>query len=231
MSGHGKPEAPAPDPAGKPPSALKLAIAAGLKRFIGGVKGLPALLRDTTKETVQGVRSPDGPTRRTSWSFLFFLLVSLGLVVQGGRLYIRHWKAKRVEAARILVVAEEKRAAEETEKKRLEPPPYVSLGIFTLELRSVPGRPKPRNSLNTAEMEIVVTCSEAEVCEWLKENTPLARAELGSLFVPTERDRLLTTAGKRAFREEIREALNHYLEKKKKSGTILEVLFPRFIIG
>jgi flagellar basal body-associated protein FliL len=136
-------------------------------------------------------------------------------------------KVARLEAERI---AADAKAKEEELRRMREPPPYQTMGTFSLELREVEGVARS-SGLRAAEMEIVVACSEAEACEWIKSNLDRARGELGPLFTPTDREKIMSPGGKRAFREEIRDALNHLLEERDVKGTIIEVLFPRFIVS
>jgi flagellar basal body-associated protein FliL len=198
---------------------------------VGGLKASPKVIKEASVETIHSLGSPDRPTRHMSRWFLFFLFCAFLVILKAAHVGYQSHLVGKVEKQRLMEIANEKKAQEELEKKKLSPPPYISMGTFSLELREKPGMLKPKNSLNSAEMEMVITCDEAELCEWIQENLPLARAELGPLFVPMERDRLLTTQGKRAFREEIRDQLNRFIEKKGKKGMILEVLFPRFIMS
>ena len=210
---------------------LKAVIGHALSGFFDFLKSSPAVIKNSTRETLEGVHSPDRPTKRASVLFIFFLVCATGVLIKAGHLGYKSHQAKSLEKARLAEIETDLKLEAEEEKKRLAPLPYQSLGVFSLELREKSGILKAKNSLNSAEMEIVITCDELEICEWLKENLPLARAELGPLFVPMERDRLLTLQGKRAFREEIRDALNRFIEKKGKKGQIVEVLFPRFIMS
>lgn len=189
----------------------------------------PSATKDAFAESARGLSSKDSDTRR--WSIVFFASV-LGLVVTlgfGGKyLYARAQvrKAARIEAER---EAAEKRAALEEEAKRNRPPLYQSIGFFQLELREKEGMKTAGNHM--AEMEVVVACDEAEVCDWIKSNPDLTRGSLSSLFVPTEREQILSIAGKKAFREEIRDAVNKLLESRGVKGQVVEVLFPRFILS
>ena len=210
---------------------VKALLVHALGGVFGFLKSSPGVIKDSTRETLEGVRSPDRPTKRASFLFIFFLICAAGVLIKAGHLGFKSRQAKSLERARLAEMESELKLKAKEEKKRLAPLPYQSLGAFSLELREKSGLLKAKNSLNAAEMEIVITCDELEVCEWLKENLPLARAELGPLFVPMERDRLLTLQGKRAFREEIRDALNRFIEKKGKKGQIIEVLLPRFIMS
>jgi len=182
------------------------------------------------KEAKSGIRSPDRPTRRMSW--IFFISVFAVLLSMAG--LAKYWFANR-ERLNAEMLAIEKKAAEERTraeelKRSREPPPYQSLGTFTLELREQEGVAKS-SGLRAAEMEIVVACSEVGACDWIKSHLDLSRGELGSLFTPTDREKLLSPNGKKAFREEIRDSLNRMLEERGISGTVIEVLFPRFIVS
>jgi flagellar basal body-associated protein FliL len=211
--------------------ALFKSLAVLLVGFLLALKAVPGQVHEGFREAWLGLRSPDRPTRRMSLVFYVSLVGVAISCYQFGQYYVA--KKQREKIAR---VAEETRLAEErvkeVERRRLrEPPPYQTLGTFSLELREAEGVVRSAGGLNAAEMEIVVSCSDIEACDWIKGHVDLARGELGSLFTATDRDRILSTPGKKAFREEIRDALNKLLEEKGIKGTVLEVLFPRFIVS
>ncbi len=210
----------------------KLAQLKGIiPELISALKASPRSTVELFKTLKAELKSEDGPTRSHARFVFFILLVALLSIGKLGHLgYLRRKERIRIEQIAADQVARAKAEAEEQARKNL-PPRTLSLGSFTLELRDKPGQMMARNSLNSADMEIVIACSEPEVCEWIESRIQLARAELGSLFVPMERDRLLTLQGKRAFREEIRDALNHWLESRGVQGQIVEVLMPRFIMS
>lgn len=210
-------------------NALK-GLATALGDFFGALGHVPGQIESGFKEAAAGLRSPDRPTRRMS---VVFYLSVLGVVITV--LGFGKFVMDSRERARLVRVEEERRVAEEKakeeEERRLrEPPPYQSIGTFSLELREPDGVTRTAG-LRAAEMEIVVACSEIDTCEWLKANTDRARGELSALFTPTDREKIMSMGGKKAFREEIRDALNRLLEERKVKGTILEVLFPRFIVS
>ena len=183
------------------------------------------------KESLRGVTSQDPPTRRMAYLFIascLGLLFTLSFV--GSYFYQRHQISKAIQAE---VEAQEKRRIEgiEEEKKSKMPPVYQSMGVFSLELREKPGVVRSKNSMNTAEMEIVVACKDPEVCEWVKSNLDVTRGELSALFVPMDRNQLLSLPGKKAFREEIREKINRLLRSRGIEGEVTDVLFPRFIMS
>jgi flagellar basal body-associated protein FliL len=195
------------------------------------LKHVPGQIREGFREAWLGLRSPDRPTRRMSVVF-YVSLIGVAVSFYG---FGKYMVAQR-ERQKIARLAEESRIAEarlrEEEQRRLrEPPPYQTLGTFSLQLREAEGVTRSTGGLNAAEMEIVVSCSDIEACDWIKNHLDLSRGELGSLFTATDRERILSTSGKKGFREEIRDALNRLLEEKGVKGTILEVLFPRFIVS
>ncbi len=187
-------------------------------------------IKEGFHEAWVGLRSPDFPTKRMSVIF-YLSLLGLAATTFGFASYMvnrgKIERAKHLEADRLAIEVESR--AEEARRAKL-PPPYQSLGTFTLELRENEGVAKT-SGLRAAEMEIVVACSSIAVCDWIKANVDIARGEFGPLFTPADRERLLSTGGKKAFREEIREVLNHLLEQRGVDGTIIEVLFPRFIVS
>jgi flagellar basal body-associated protein FliL len=194
------------------------------------LKGVFTSIPEGFREARVGLQSMDAPTRRMSLVF-FFSLFGLIAVFFAATEYLIDQKKERaatraIEEARIA----EELLQEEERKRLLEPPPYQSIGAFSLELRE--SETMVRDSgLRVAEMEIVLACSKREVCEWIKSNLDLSRGSLGSLFTPADRERILSPAGKKAFREEIRDTLNHLLEQKGVEGSVIEVLFPRFIMS
>lgn len=185
---------------------------------------------DGFKEAKLGLRSPDAPTRRMSVIF-YVSLFGVAVTVFGTAQF---FLARRSEKAARHAVAEKARieavAQEDERKKLLEPPPYQTMGTFSLELREDEGVART-SGLRAAEMEIVVACSDLSVCEWIKGHIDVSRGSLGSLFTPADREKILSPMGKKAFREEIREALNRLLEERGIKGTVTEVLFPRFILS
>jgi flagellar basal body-associated protein FliL len=210
-------------------SAMK-GLASALGSIFDALKGVPGQIREGFREAWIGIRSSDRPTRRMA---IVFYLSLLGVVVTlyGFGKFALEVRAKnriaRLEGER---VATEKKAKEDELRRMREPPPYQSMGTFSLELREVDGVTRS-SGLRAAEMEIVIACSEIATCDWIKENLDRSRGELGPLFTPTDREKIMSPTGKRAFREEIRDSLNHLLEEKGVKGTIIEVLFPRFIVS
>lgn len=202
-----------------------------IPELIAALKGAPKGTVELFKTLKTELKSEDAPTRNHARFVFFILLVAVFSIGKLGHLgWLRRKERIRLEQVAAEQVARIKAEAEEKARKNL-PPKTLSLGSFTLELRDKPGQLRAKNSLNSADMEIVIACSDPEVCDWIESRIQLARAELGSLFVPMERDRLLTLQGKRAFREEIRDALNRWLESRGVDGQIVEVLMPRFIMS
>lgn len=194
------------------------------------LKGAPGAIREGFTAAGVGIRSADGPTRRMSVIF-YLSLVGVGIVFYGfGKNALENRERARVARLAAETVAAEENAKRAEALRLREPPPYQSMGTFLLELREVDGVVRTA-SLRTAEFELVVACSEIDACEWIKANVDRARGELGSLFTPTDREKILSTGGKRAFREEIRDALNRLLEARSVKGTVSDVLFPRFIVN
>ncbi len=209
---------------------LLKALADSIGAIFSLLSGVPGAVKSGFVAAAQGVRSPDRPTRRMSW--IFFLSVIAIVLSLGG--FGKYWYAHRADAKEARLALERKKIddllrAEELRKSR-EPPPYQTLGTFTLELREQEGVAKS-SGLRAAEMEIVVACSEIAVCDWIKNHIDLSRGELGGLFTPTDREKILSTGGKKAFREEIRDTLNRLLEERGVTGSVIEVLFPRFIVS
>jgi flagellar basal body-associated protein FliL len=205
-------------------------LAAALGALFDSVKGVPGQIREGFSEAWVGLRSFDRPTRRMSVIF-YLSLIGVGVTFYGFGKYVLAARERehlaQIETARI--AAEEKLKADEARRMR-EPPPYQSMGTFSLELRESEGVART-SGLRAAEMEIVIACSDLEACEWIKSNIDRSRGELSPLFTPTDREKIMSPGGKRAFREEIRDTLNHLLEERKVKGTIIEVLFPRFIVS
>jgi flagellar basal body-associated protein FliL len=210
---------------------LMKGLASLIVGFLLALKAMPGQISAGFREARLGLRSPDGPTRRMSLVF-YASLVGVALACYG---FGKYTVAQR-ERQKIARLAEEARLAElrlreEEQQRQREPPPYQTLGTFSLELREPEGVTRSTGGLNAAEMEIVVSCSDLEACDWIKSHLDLSRGELSSLFTATDRERILSPSGKKGFREEIRDALNKLLEEKGVKGTILEVLFPRFIVS
>ncbi len=205
-------------------------IAGVLGVLFDALKGIPGFIGEGFREAWAGLRSIDRPTRRMA--ILFYLsFVGVGVTFYGFGKYgmAARERNRLAEVAKIRLATDEKAKADELRRMR-EPPPYQSLGTFSLELREVEGVARS-SGLRAAEMEIVIACSELEACEWIKTHLDRSRGELGPLFTPTDREKIVSPGGKRAFREEIRDTLNHLLEERKVKGTIIEVLFPRFIVS
>ena len=209
---------------------LMRGLAAALAAVFTALKGVPGHVKEGFHEARIGLRSPDHPTRRMAVIF-YLSLLGVGVTFYGFGKTISENRARakiaRLEAERI---AADEKAKEEELRRMREPPPYQTMGTFSLELREAEGVARS-SGLRAAEMEIVVACSEAEACEWIKSNLDRSRGELGPLFTPTDREKIMSPGGKRAFREEIRDTLNHLLEERGVKGTIIEVLFPRFIVS
>ncbi len=205
-------------------------LAGMLVGFLKALALVPGQLKEGFVEAWRGLRSPDFPTRRMSVVF-YLSLVGVGITFYlFGQYVVRDRERQRLELAAAAEIAAAEKARAEELRRAQEPPPYQTLGTFTLELREEEGVTRS-SGLRAAEMEIVVACSDIEACEWIKSNVDRARGELGPLFTPTDRDKILSTGGKKAFREEIRDALNRLLEQREIKGTIIEVLFPRFIVS
>lgn len=205
-------------------------IASGLGAFFEALKHVPGQVKEGFHEARVGLRSADRPTRRMSIVFYLSLLgVGLTFYAFGKYRMAARERDRIVQLEAERKAAEEKLKAEELRRMR-EPPPYQSMGTFSLELREADGVARS-SGLRAAEMEIVVACSELEACEWVKANLDRSRGELGPLFTPTDREKIMSPAGKKAFREEIRDSLNHLLDERGVKGNVIEVLFPRFIVS
>src|SRR5690606_14153315 len=159
-------------------------IAALLVAIFAALKAMPGQVKEGFREARLGLKSPDQPTRRMSVVFYLSLLGVGYTAYQFGK-YVVEVRAHQKELAAIEAkrLEEEKARAEELRRLR-EPPPYQSLGTFTLQIREQEGVART-SGLNAAEMEIVVSCSEEETCNWLKAHIDVSRGELSPLFTPT----------------------------------------------
>lgn len=205
-------------------------FSSAIAAVVEGLGDTPSHIQEGFREAWIGLRSKDRPTRRMSVVF-YLSVVGVAVTFYAVGKYMMDVRESeqlvRLEAERR--AADEKLKQEELRRTR-EPPPYQTMGTFSLELRESEGVTRS-SGLRAAEMEIVIACSELEACEWIKTNIDRARGELGPLFTPTDREKIISPGGKKAFREEIRDSLNHLLEERGVKGTIIEVLFPRFIVS
>ena len=161
-------------------------LASALGALFEALKVAPGQIKEGFAEAWAGLRSVDRPTRRMSIVF-YLSLVGVAFTFYGFGKYVM---ASR-EQDRVALMETQRKAAEEKAKadelrRMREPPPYQTMGTFSLELREVEGVARS-SGLRAAEMEIVLACSELEACEWIKANLDRARGELGPLFTPTER--------------------------------------------
>lgn len=213
---------------------MKQGIGASIRVFIQKIgealKQSPKEIRDRGIESVRSVSSSDVPTRRMAW---FFILSLIGLLVTlsfAGRMLLQARQVKKAAQAEVARIEAEKKAREEELRLRNRPPTYQSLGQFSLELKEKAGVVRARNSLNSVELEIVVVCDLPVPCEYIQKNLDAARGELLPLFVPADRDRILSIPGKKIFREDVRLQLNRWLERRRvKEGNVIDILLPRFI--
>jgi flagellar basal body-associated protein FliL len=212
------------------PRRLMSALGGVFSGGFGYLGHLPGLLREGFKEARIGLRSPDRPTRRMSKVFYLSLAGVFVTCYAAGKFFVEQ-RARELQAEELAARARAEERARLLEiRRRSEPPPYQSLGTFSLEIRESEGLARSAG-LRAAEMEIFVSCSEQEACDWIRTHLDLARGELGSLFTPTDRDKILSPGGKKAFREEIRDEINRVLEERGVKGMVIDVLFPRFIVS
>lgn len=186
------------------------------------------------QETFTGLRSADPATRRWSRRFYGSCVAVLLTFILGisALLKIRSDKKEKARALQEYKELQAQKAKILADSKK--PPTFLSLGTFTLELKpeSDPGfkRKSKHAPGSVAELEVVITCDQEELCGWFERNMALARGELSPLFVPMERELILSPDGKKAFREEIRTLLTRLKESRGLEGQLLDVFFPRFIL-
>ncbi len=205
-----------PAPGKKPASALK-----SPGRFKFPVS--PSQVRDV----FAALRSPDRPTRRMAWVFLLSLFCAGGVLV---------YSVKRAQVIRAYLTdrhqkqSKEAKQTEEFFRKQSEAAHQkavvISAGVFTLELKTDPSKPKVPGISNLAELEIILQCDTKETQEFIEKNMARVRNEIIASFLPLEREQILSRNGKAALRHQILERLNSWLPH----GKILELYFPKLLV-
>lgn len=185
----------------------------------GGAKG-------ALKELLGTVTSKDGPARRMA---IVFILSSLGTVWVAVLIVsqLMH-RAQEASHAKAEHEAQEKKMHEITQKhaeEARERSAQISLGDFTLELRSQGGRHIA--GLDVAEVSLVAECDSKEVCSYLESNIEKVRNEITNALTPIEREELLTTDGKRRVKNRIIDRLNIWLPH----GKIQNIFLSKLIIS
>lgn len=178
---------------------------------------------ESFKEINHGFVAPDPKTRRmvgVFWINVFCATLVLGLGVrQIASLFGP--TAAEIEAAR---VAEELRLQKEEAQRQKEA--LFNMGTFTIELKYAPGQEKHPGLMNVAEIEIVAECDTGETCSYIEEHLMRARDEMTNVFVPIDRQELLSKNGKRELKQNLIDAINRWLP----SGTVRNVHFMKLVV-
>ena len=119
--------------------ALMIGLAHVIKGAVHAAGDAPQDIQSGFKEASVGLKSPDRPTRRMSMVF-YFSIIGVLFAVAGLTQNSLRKRAERKEAEMIVqkAVEDEHQKAEEL-KRSLEPPPYQSIGTFSVEIREVEG--------------------------------------------------------------------------------------------
>jgi hypothetical protein len=192
---------------------------------------------EATLNVFRGRKDPDKKTRVVTYFFFFFFLLSF--LLAGANLY--YWiKIKPSlkaghgvsEPGNQKGKGEPKRDAHgniiddgvEVSKKGL---PTFSLGKFTIEIKVKKGAAPIRGALNVVDITIEIECDVKETCAWIKDNLIPVRSEITSVFVPQDREEIMTREGKRRLLREVLEKINHVIPK----GKVENIYVTRMIVS
>jgi flagellar basal body-associated protein FliL len=225
---------PAPAPAPEAPKKKKKrkevaeeapAQAPWMDRFESSVNSFLLVLRDT----LGGLFSSDPATRRMS---LLFLLSLAGICLVGVVAWKRHEARMRMLPRResgIEQTAKQlgqfaSRIAEDVKRRHV----VTALGEFTVELKRPPlSVDVAPGVINMAEVQLVVECDTRETCTYIEKAIDQARHQVTSVFVPIDREELMSREGKRRLKKRLIERLNLWLPR----GKIDNIYFTRLIIS
>ena len=206
-----------------------------------GATGLK-LISQSALEVARAVRSPDGPTR--TMAFVFWLsLVGMAVTAVGAFRFL----TSRPETVAYAPGAEAVKGAEheakvpaensgehggggeheakgEPGKKRSK---LADLGEFSVELKPAEVGHAQFDTLNVAQIDLIVECDSEETCEYFGENVVQVRSQLTGILVATPRDQLLSMDGKRRVKNLIKDNLNSWIPK----GKVINVYFAKLIVS
>ncbi|WP_153109245.1 flagellar basal body-associated FliL family protein [Propionivibrio limicola] len=122
-------------------------------------------------------------------------------------------------------VVTQKASSKKKKDEKETPPIYVALDTFTVNL-------VPENGEQFLQLVISAEVEDIPTGDKLKVYTPKLRNNVMMLLSSKRASELLTTEGKAALAEELRDLMNEILapKQKKGEGPIKEVLFTSFII-
>ena len=174
----------------------------------------------------KSIHSPDAPTRKASFLFLFsFFSLFVTLTSGIGVILNKKYQLKKLEEKRQKENQFEK-IENDFDQVRIKNILFL-LGSFTLDLKNIPNRKRIPGVLNMAELEIVLLCDSKETHKFLEKNQKQAQSEVTNLFILTDREELMASAGKRRIKKIILHKLNEWLPH----GKIEEVYFSKLIIN
>jgi flagellar basal body-associated protein FliL len=182
----------------------------------------------TFGEVIQGLKSPDGPTRRGAMLFVFSLLGIIAVLgfsvryVWMQRKGLEEQMAQTGEAGKNFGDFIKKQSDEAKQKYSL-----LSLGTYTINLKPIEGSKPGPGVMNIAEVEIQIQCDSKETCGLVDDRKTKVRDEVTNLFTAMEREELLSREGKRRLKKKILDQLNSDAPK----GKIEDLFFTKLIIN
>jgi flagellar basal body-associated protein FliL len=168
----------------------------------------------------------DLPTRRMSLMFMVSLMSAVVVMGISANRFIAHRKAVKLLEARLAAqqLKEQELLRQEESKRQVN---TVSLGSFTLEIKPEP--PVRRGGMgivNMAEVELVLLCDSEETCEHISRHKVQVRNQLTQVFLPLDREEVMSKEGKRRIRAAVVKKLNSWLNH----GKVNDLYFSKLII-
>jgi flagellar basal body-associated protein FliL len=199
---------------------------APIKSYTQDIPGYEKLvaLREFIRELYRCLRSPDAPTRRGAIVFFIAGTLWVGVcIVAVYQIRLIFHLPQNMD----LQNAEKEAAARRLEKEKTfheAKPLMFRAGSFEIQMKEH-GRPRV-GSVSVAELEVVVQCSTEATCHYLEANTVGLKDQVAAIFLPIEREELMSVEGKERLKLEITNKVNRWLP----SGKIEKVYFSRLWI-
>ena len=222
--GPGTPAA-APSPAPGPAAAQQ--VARKTKKAFTGIKKLG--IWPQLGELLRDLFSPDRRTRRVARYFVLSVLGVAGVLIAGGV----HLKELRDQMEMQLTNTGDQgrnlgdfiaKQAEEAKRKFS----IQSLGTFTIEIKAPDGQTRrPPGVMNLADLEMAVQCDSKPTCDFVEDRMSQIRNLVTDVFVPMDREELLSREGKHRLKKQIMDKINDWLPR----GKIQDLYIDKLIIS
>lgn len=179
-------------------------------------------------QVLEGLGSPDAPTRRMARLFLLSCVLFLGTLGVGFVYYLTPDPTKPKE---LTYVERDAKTFSDFVQKQVDltrhRATFLQLGSFTIELKPIAGSIPGRGVLNLAEIELFVQCDSIETRNYLFQHQVRVRDRVTHMMPLMDREELISREGKKKLKARIVKGLNEFLPQ----GQVQEAFFSKLLIN